>query len=96
MFVRNKCCHLRDLVINTSINIFCMSEIWLYDDDSAIINVLSQESHVLLHVPRDDKKGCGVRCLINKALLSKKQHTKSFKSFECMEDQLSNERKKSS
>ena len=31
----------------------------------------------------------------NKSLLSKKQHTESFKSFECMEVQMSYERIKS-
>ena len=33
-----------------------MSETWLYDDDSAVISVLTPESHVLHHVPRPDKK----------------------------------------
>ena len=43
-----------------------MSETWLYDDDSVIISALTLESHVLHHVPRSDKKGGGVGCLINK------------------------------
>ena len=71
-----------------------MSETWLYDNDSAIISALTPESHVLHHVPRLDKKGGGVGCLINKSLQSKKRHTKCFKSFEFMEVQLSNERQK--
>ena len=71
-----------------------MSETWLYDDDSAIICALTPESHVLYHVPRPDKKSGGVGCLINESLQSKKQHTKSFKSFEYMEVQLLNKRNK--
>ena len=39
----------------------------------------------LPHVPRLDKKGGGVDCLINKSLQYKKQHTKGFKSFEFMD-----------
>ena len=92
--VRNIFCHLRDFVIHNYIDIFCMSETWLYDDDSGFIIALTPELHVLHHVPRPNKKGCGVGCLINKSLQSKKHPTKSFKSFECMEVQLSNERKK--
>ena len=49
-----------------------MSETWLYDDDSAIISVLTSESHVLHHVPRPYEKGGGVGCLINKSLQSQK------------------------
>ena len=71
-----------------------MSETWLYDDDSAIISALTPESHILHHVPRPDKKGGGVGCLITKSLHSKKQHTKCFKSFEFMGVQLLNERQK--
>ena len=55
--VRKKCCHLRDFVTENSIEIFCMSETWLYNDDSAIITALTPKSHVLHHVPRPDKKG---------------------------------------
>ena len=53
--VRNQCCHLRDIVTSNSIDTFCITETWLYDDDSAIISVLTSESHVLHHVPRPDK-----------------------------------------
>ena len=56
-----------------------MSETVLYDNDSAIISILPHDSHVLHHVPCPDKK----------------TSTKNFKSFECMEVQISNERKKS-
>ena len=45
-----------------------MSETWLYDDDSAIISVLTPESHVIHHVPRPDKKGGRVGCINNKSL----------------------------
>ena len=92
--VRKKCCHLRDFVTDSSIDIFCMPETWLYDDDSAILSALTPESHVLHHVPRPEKKGGRVGYLINKSLQCKKQHTKCFKSFEIMEVQLSNERQK--
>ena len=79
--MRNKCCHLRDFVTENSIDIFCMSETWLYDNDSAIISALTPESRVFHHVPRPDKKGGGVGCLLKKSLQSKKQHTKCFKSL---------------
>ena len=62
-----------------------MSETWIYDADSAIISALTPESHVLHNVPRLDKKGGGISCLVNKSSQSKKRHTKCFKFFEFME-----------
>ena len=58
-----------------------MSETWLYDYDSAIISSLTPESHVLHHVPRPDKKGGGVGCLIDKSLQSKKTAYQKFQVF---------------
>ena len=72
---------MRNFVIDLSHVIFCMPETWLYYDDSAIISVLTPESHVLNHVPRPDQKGGGVGWLINKSIQSKKPNTKSFESF---------------
>ena len=70
--VRNKYCHLRDLVVDNTIDIFCMTETWPYDNDPAIISALTPESHVLNHVPRPDKKGDGVCSHVNKSLQIKK------------------------
>ena len=53
---RNKFYHLRDSVIDSYIDIFCMSETWLYDNDFAIISTLTPESHLLHNLPRPDKK----------------------------------------
>ena len=49
-------CHPRDFVIDHSIDIFCMSETWPYDNHSAVISALTPESHVLHHVTRPDKE----------------------------------------
>ena len=53
---------------------FFLSETWLYGDDSALITASTPKFHVLHHVPRPDKKGGGVGCLIKKSLQPKKQH----------------------
>ena len=42
--------------MHNSTDIFCMSETWLYDDDSANISALTPESDVLHHIPRPIKK----------------------------------------
>ena len=44
--MRNKCCHLRDYVIDKFIDIFGMSEALLYDDNSAVITALTPEYHI--------------------------------------------------
>ena len=89
---RNKSCHLRDYVIDNDIDILCLSETWLSDTDGAVIAALTPESHVLQHIPRLDKRGGGVGCLITKSLRCKKQANRKFETFECMEIKLSNER----
>ena len=63
-----KKCYLRDFVTDSSIDIFRISDTWLYDDDSAIISA-------------SIKKGGGVGCLINKSLQSKKTTYKIFQVF---------------
>ena len=83
--LKNKCCRQRDIVIENSIDMFCMSETWLYDDDFDFLRALTPDFNVLHHVPSPDKKVAEVGCLINKSLQSKRQHTKSFKCSECME-----------
>ena len=61
--VRNKCCHLWDFVKDNFVAFFlCMSETWLYDNDSAFISASTPESRVLHPVPRPDEKGGGVAC----------------------------------
>ena len=43
-YARNKCWRLRDFIIDISIDTFCMSEIWIYDDDSTTLGALTPES----------------------------------------------------
>ena len=90
--VRNKSCHLRDYVTDNDIDILCLSETWLSDIDCAAIAALTPETHVLHHVPRLDKRGGGVGCLITKSLRCKNQTNKKFDTFECMEIKLSSEK----
>ena len=92
--IRNKACHIRDFVIDNDIDMFCITETWLSDNDSAIIAALTPESHILQHLPRSDKKGGGVGCIASKSLRRIKQINKKFDTFECIEIQISSERKR--
>ena len=69
-----------------------MTETWLNGNDSAVIAALTPESHVLYHVPRPDRTGGGVGCLITKSLRCKQKFNRKFVTFECIEIQLSNGR----
>ena len=55
-FVRNKCNHGRDSIIEECIHNFCMSETWLGDKDSATILVLNPVTHVFHHGSSPVKK----------------------------------------
>ena len=89
----NKCCQLGDFEIDNSVDIFYMSETWLYDDDPVIMSALTLESHIFHYVPHPNKKVVEL-VVSNKSLPSKKQHIERFKSFKCIEAQFWNERKK--
>ena len=78
--VRNKCCHLGVLVIESSAVIFCMSETCLYDDDSVLLSVLTPEFHILHHAPHPVKKVVELAASLKNHYNLKKQHIKSFKS----------------
>ena len=61
-----------------------MTETWLSGNDSAVIAALTPASHVLYHVPRPDRTGGGVGCLITKSLRCKQKFNRKFVTFECV------------
>ena len=59
---------MRDFVKYNFIDMLCIPETWLDDDNSAIICAQTSEPHILHHVPGRDKNGGGVGYLITISL----------------------------
>ena len=88
--VRNKTCLIRDLITDSKIDILCLTETWLNDSDTAVIEELIPETHKFVHQPRDGKGG-GVGVAIAKFITITKIVRGSFLHFECLEVHLKNE-----
>lgn len=61
--IKNKC-HIRDLVIDNSIDLFFSTETWIQESDTCIIANFLTDTHKFLHVPRKDKVIGGVGVIV--------------------------------
>ena len=83
--VRNKCCSIRDLIIDNSIDVFCIVESWLTDTDTSVIAGLLPDTHNCYHFPRISGSGGGVAVIISKSFKGVKAFNRGTSTFECLE-----------
>ena len=55
--VRNKTNILRDYITDNFIDIFCLTETWLNEKETAVISEFVPETHVFHHFPREGRGG---------------------------------------
>ena len=82
--VRNKTCLLRDFITDNKIDIMCVTETWIKENETAVIAALVPETHLFCHNPRDGGYG-GVGMIFNRKLGGPKSVRVTFDSFECLE-----------
>ena len=51
---------ISDYIVNNDIDIFVITESWLYSKDRALVGQLTPEGYGIIHLPRDDRPGGGV------------------------------------
>ena len=83
--VRNKSDDLRELVIDNTIDIFCLTETWLAEADSAVVASLLPDTHNIFHFPRTFGSGGGVGAIVSKIFQNVKAFNRARCTFECME-----------
>ena len=58
---------------DNKLDVLALTETWLYKCDNAKIREMTPDTHVFLHVPREDKRGGGVGILISNSFSKIKQ-----------------------
>ena len=69
---------------DNKIDIMCVTETWIKEDETAVIAALVPETHLFCHNPRDSGYG-GVGMIFNRKLGGPKSVRVTFDSFECLE-----------
>ena len=83
--LRNKCCHIRDFIIDNNLHVFCIVESWLKDSDSSVIASFLPNTHVLHHFTRPMGRGGGVGVILSKNFQNIKSFNRFNDTFECIE-----------
>ena len=83
--VCNKADAIRDLIVENSVHILCISETWLSKSDSPVIADLLPDTHNLFHNPRAEGRGGGVAVIITKQIKQVNSFRRKFNSFECIQ-----------
>ena len=85
----NKTHGIRDLIIEESLDILCISESWLSDHDGPLIADLLPSTHQYFHNPREEGKGGGVAMVVTRKISQAKSSRLKFNTFECLQVQFS-------
>lgn len=82
--MRNKTIVLRDYVTDNCVDIFCLTESWVKETETAIISELVPETHVFHNCSREGRGG-GVGIILSKFLQGIKSVGLKYLHFECIQ-----------
>ena len=92
--VHNKTDIVVDNIFSDSIDMYFITESWLYSSDIKTIGDLTPQGYKTIHVPRDSKRGGGVLCTYRDTLDVKRMKTIKLTTMEIMEVMVTANRKK--
>lgn len=75
---------VNDLICDHHIDIFCLTETWLQQEDHVSINESTPSDYLNVHVPRTTGRGGGVAAIFRSGLLISPRPKISFSSFESL------------
>ena len=73
---------INELISDNNIDLFCLTETWLRQDEYVSLNESTPPSHINTHIPRDTGRGGGVAAILNSAPLINSKPRQIFRSFE--------------
>ena len=84
--VRNKTQEIRELIVDECYDIFCVTETWLNELDTAVIREMTPLTHSFFHLPRINRVGGGVGLFLQNSFTHIRCIKRpNFSSFEFME-----------
>ena len=85
--LRNKADVITDYACENDINILCLTETWLTDNDASLVSAIVPQGYKFQHLPLNDRRGGGVGVLFKASFhlaLSKQWPAESFECLEVM------------
>ena len=83
--VRNKTSNILDYTTEHDLDIFLITETWLFSDDYKSIGDMKPKGYDFCHVPRDDRQGGGIACIYKNGLNLTKLDAPYVTTMEIME-----------
>ena len=83
--LRNKADFITDYACENDIDILCLTETWLTDNDACLISAIVPHGYKFQHLPRNDRRGGGVGVLFKASFHLALSKSWPAESFECLE-----------
>ena len=81
---------VNELISDHQIDLFCLTETWLRNEEYVSLNESTPPTHINAHVPRDSGRGGGVAAIFNSSLLINPNFKANYDSFESLSLNITN------
>lgn len=83
---RNKTLEIRDTINEEKLDLYAITETWITDYDTTVVQEMTPATHSFLHNPRLSGRGGGVGLFLSNAIKKiKKRKTRNYESFEVLQ-----------
>ena len=76
---------IHDLIIDNFVDIMCITETWLSENETAAVSAFVPDTHIFHHFPRPSGRGGGVGIVVSKFFKFTKFFRRLYDTFECLE-----------
>ena len=76
---------IHDLIIDNFVDMMCITEIWLSENETAAVSASVLDTHIFHHFPRPSGRGGGVGIVLSKILKFAIFSRRCYNRFQCLE-----------